>query len=212
MIKIAYNKRIDAAVISDIEKYFHSLGVKTESREQQDGISNAFWWALPPLVAIWIGKSFLDGFLKELGKDSAGQFKKVLHAVYSKLRNAPVKAYDRDDIEKIKNGADPTLVGNALPTLCISMQLETLVKQRWSIRCILPANLSETQIQKAIEEMQNNLPSIVEYEHQFLDGLKENQILLGSRSYVYDLQQGWLSEEKMLKLLQLKRKKPKKKS
>jgi hypothetical protein len=197
MIKIAYNKRIDAAVISDVEQYFQSLGTNAESREQKDGISNAIWWALPPLVAIWIGKSFVDGFLKELGKDSAGQFKKVLHAVYSKLCNAPVRAYNRDDLEKINNGADSSSVGNALPSLCISLQIEETVKRRWAMRCILPAGLSEDQITKAIEEMQSNLPNIVELERQRLADLKENQILLGSHSYIYDLQQGWVSVDKM---------------
>jgi len=197
MIKIAYNKRIDAAVIRDVEQYFQSLGTNTESREQKDGISNAIWWALPPLVAIWIGKSFVDGFLKELGKDSAGQFKKVLHAVYSKICNAPVRAYNRDDLEKINNGADSSSVGNALPPLCISLQIEETVKRRWAMRCILPAELSEDQITKAIEEIQSNLPNIVELERQRLASLKENQILLGSHSYVYDLQQGWVSEDKI---------------
>jgi hypothetical protein len=50
MIKIAYNKRIDVAIISDAEKQFQSLGIKTESREQKEGIYNSFWWALPPLI------------------------------------------------------------------------------------------------------------------------------------------------------------------
>jgi hypothetical protein len=62
MIKIAYNKRIDAAIISNAEKQFQSLGIKTESREQKDEISNSIWWALPPLIGIWIAKPFLDGF------------------------------------------------------------------------------------------------------------------------------------------------------
>jgi hypothetical protein len=197
MIKIAYNKRVDVAAVRDVEQYFHSFGVETESKEQKDGISNAFWWALPPLVAIWIGKSFLDGFLKELGKDSAGHFKKALNAVYSKLRNAPVRSYNREELEKINSGANPTSVGNALTVLCISLQIEETVKRRWAMRCVLPAGLSEDQITKAIEQMQSYLPEIVETERQRLVSLKENQILLGSQSYVYDLQQGWVSMDKI---------------
>jgi hypothetical protein len=199
MIKIAYNKRIDAAIISDAEKQFQLLGIKTESREQKDGVSNAIWWALPPLIAIWIAKPFLDGFLNELGKDSAGRFKKILRELYSKLHNSPIRACNRGDLEKISNGANPMLVGHALPVLGISLQIEDIVKRRWGIRCILPAELSENEIQKAIEQMQNYLPSIVELERQYLADLKENQIILGSRSYIYDLQQGWISEDKILR-------------
>ncbi len=197
IIKIAYNKRIDTSIVRDVEQYFQSFGAKIESREQKDEISNAFWWALPPLIAIWVGKSFLDGFLKELGKDSAGLFKKAIQVAYSKLRNAPVRSYNREDFEKIKNGAEPTSVGNALPVLCVSLQIGETVKRRWAMRCILPAGLSEDQVTKAIEQMQSYLPEIVESERQRLVSLKENQILLGSHSYVYDLQQGWVSEDKI---------------
>lgn len=198
MIKISYNKRIDPATISEMEKQFQLLGIKTESRKQKDGVYNAIWWALPPLVALWIAKPFIDGFLGELGKDSAGQFKKILREVYSKLRNSPLRAYDRSDLEKIDGGANPMTVGHPLPALGISLQIEDIVKRRWGIRCILPAELPENEIQKAIEQMQSYLPSVVELERRYLADLKENQIILGSRSYVYDLQQGWIPEDKML--------------
>jgi hypothetical protein len=196
MIKIAYNKRIDAVIISNAEKQFQSLGIKTESREQKDGISNSIWWALPPLIGFWIAKPFLDGFLSKLGKDSAGQFKKILREIYSKLRNSPIRAYDRSDFEKIESGASPMSVGHALPVIGIGLQIEDAVKRRWGIRCIFPAELSEYQIQKAIEQMQSYLPSVVELERKYLADLKENQIVLGSRSYIYDLQRGWISADK----------------
>ena len=198
MIKIAYNKRIDSAIILDAEKQFQLLGIKTESREQKDGVSNAIWWALPPIIGFWIAKPFLDGFLNELGKDSAGQFKKILREIYSKLRNSPIRAYNQGDLEKIDSGANPMSFAHPLPVIGISLQIEEVVKRRWGIRCILPAELSEDQVQKAIEQMQSYLPSIVELERKYLADLKENQIVLGSRSYVYDLQQGWVSEDKIL--------------
>jgi len=199
VIKIAYNKRIDAAIISDAERQFQLLGIKTESREQKDGVYDAYWWALPPLITFWVAKPFLNGFLNELGKDSAGQFKKILREIYLRLRNSPVRAYDRGDLEKINNGANPMTVGHALPVLCIILQIEDVVKRRWGIRCILPAELPENEIQKAIEQMRSYLPNIVELERQYLADLKENQIVLGSRSYIYDLQEGWISEDKILR-------------
>jgi hypothetical protein len=89
-------------------------------------------------------------------------------------------------------------VGHAFPVIGIGLQIEDVVKRRWGIRCILPAELSEDQLQKAIEQMQNYLPSIVELERKYLADLKENQIVLGSRSYIYDLQEGWISADEML--------------
>jgi hypothetical protein len=54
--------------------------------------------------------------------------------------------------------------------------------------------------------MQSYLPSVVELERKHLADLKENQIILGSRSYIYDLQEGWISADKMLLRQKIKNK------
>jgi hypothetical protein len=154
------------------------------------GIASAYWNLDCKAISRWV--------LSELGKDSAGQFKKILREAYSKLRNSPIRAYDHSDFEKMQSGANPMSVGHALPVIGIGLQIEDVVKRRWGMRCILPAELSEEQIQKALEQMQSYLPSIVELERKYLADLKENQIVPGSRSYIYELQQGWISANEML--------------
>jgi hypothetical protein len=152
MVKIAYNKRIDAAIISNAEKQFELLGIKTESREQEDEVSNSVWWALTPLIGIWIAKPFLDGFLSELGKDSAGLFKKILREAYLKLRNSPIRAYDRSDLEKMDNGANPMSVGHALPVIGIGLQIEDAVKCRWEYVVFCHLNFQRIKFKKPLNK------------------------------------------------------------
>ena len=207
MIKIGYNKNIDTSAVRDVEQYFQEIGTKTEAREQEGGISNSMWWLLPPLLGVWIAKPFIDGFLGELGKDAAEHFKNALYTAYTKLRNSPVRAYNRDDLEKIKDGADPASVGHSCPSISIGFQIEQITKLRWGTRFILPAELSDTEIKKALSELKNTLPKIIDLERKRWLGLSENQIVLGSKTYLYDLEQGWITEDKML----LRKKKQKRK-
>jgi len=71
----------------------------------------------------------------------------------------------------------------------------------------LPAELSDTEIEKALSELKNTLPKIIDLERKRWLGLSENQIVLGSKTYLYDLEQGWITEDKML----LRKKKQKRK-
>jgi hypothetical protein len=60
------------------------LDFRIESREE-DGPSAGIGWLLPTAVIVYIGKSYFDGFLKEMGKDHYALLKGGLKTLRSKL-------------------------------------------------------------------------------------------------------------------------------
>lgn len=60
------------------------LNLQVQSREN-GGAFAALEWLLPTAVIVYIGKSYFDGFLKEMGKDHYGLLKAGLKKLQAKL-------------------------------------------------------------------------------------------------------------------------------
>lgn len=68
-------------LIDDVSHDGLELLVQSRENEVYAGID----WLLPTAAAIYISKSYFDGFLKEMGKDHYGLLKKGLKALWGKM-------------------------------------------------------------------------------------------------------------------------------
>ncbi|HXB57990.1 MAG TPA: hypothetical protein VNU95_00390, partial [Candidatus Acidoferrales bacterium] len=151
MVRIVYNENIEEAIVAELQTGLAEFGATVTTEKFKTGVLNTWgWWMLPPLLGILIGKPFLDSFFKELGEESAKKFKQLLGSVFTRLKKKGSRFYTAEDFRAIQKGADPQSRGQACPILGIVFEIETTETQKWRLRCLLPANLEESEVDQAI--------------------------------------------------------------
>jgi len=196
MISIEYREGVESDLLDEFEQYFSVLQYPVERHLRKPSTYGVMEWALPALVVVWISKSFLDAFLKELGKDSAQQFKKILSAAYSRLRNKPNRAYTAADLRQMADGAAPESVGRACPAFKLQLEvtsISTVHTRRLS--CVFPSGLSDHQVQDAIDLLIGQASKIVTEQAELLDNPHGADCPL---AYVYVPARGWLRDIQLI--------------
>ena len=85
-IAISHVGSIPEEVFSDFLKAISTEGLRLDIESREDGeIYAGFEWLIPTAVIIYIGKSYFDGFLKEMGKDHYNLLKAGLKVLREKL-------------------------------------------------------------------------------------------------------------------------------
>ncbi|HCR9765997.1 MULTISPECIES: hypothetical protein [Enterobacterales] len=89
-ISIIFDENIPAEFFKDFENdvEVQGLNLVIESREPTGPMACAEWFILPVVFA-FIGKSYFDGFLKEMGKDHYQSMKESLSNLTTKVMKTP---------------------------------------------------------------------------------------------------------------------------
>ncbi|EDT6683327.1 hypothetical protein UJ50_002237 [Salmonella enterica subsp. enterica] len=89
-ISIIFDKNIPDEFFKDFENdvEVQGLNLVIESREPTGPMACAEWFILPVVFA-FIGKSYFDGFLKEMGKDHYQSMKESLSNLTTKVMKTP---------------------------------------------------------------------------------------------------------------------------
>lgn len=85
-LAVSFSRNIPPEIFDDFVQAVSSrnLNLRVEPREQ-DGPYAGLEWLLPTAVIIYIGKSYFDGFLKEMGKDHYHALTAGLKTLWAKL-------------------------------------------------------------------------------------------------------------------------------
>lgn len=85
-IAILHTTTVPEAAFDDFKQIVaaENLDLRVESREE-DGLFAALEWMIPTAVIVYIGRSYFDGFLKEMGKDHYALLKTGLKSLYAKF-------------------------------------------------------------------------------------------------------------------------------
>lgn len=196
MVHIEYAAAVENDILEEFERYFSAIRCPVERHVREPNTYNAIEWALPAVLALWISKAFFDGFLKELGKDSASQFKKLISAAYHRLRDKPNRAYAAADLRQMADGAAPDSVGRPCPVLKFQLDVTSISSSH--TRClswVFPSGLSERQMQEAMESLTACLPKITSEQARHLENLHSNACPL---AYVYVPSRGWVTDLQLI--------------
>lgn len=84
-IRLSYTTHISPEIFAEFERIVaaEGLGLHIEQRDE-DGPFAGFEWLVPTAVVLFIGKSYCDGFLGEMGKDHYALLKAGLKSLYSR--------------------------------------------------------------------------------------------------------------------------------
>jgi hypothetical protein len=196
LISIAYAASVESDLLDEFEQYFLAIRCPAERQAREPSTYAAMEWALPALLAVWISKAFFDGFLKELGKDSAHQFKKLMSVAYRRLRNIPNRVYTAADLRQMADGAASESVGRACPILKLQLEVTSNSSAHTTrLSCVFPSGLSERQMQDAVDSLTARLPNIAAEQARLLDNLRASTFPL---AYVYIPPRGWLPDTQLI--------------
>jgi len=95
----------------------NGLNLLVDSKEPMGAMMCGEWYIIP-VVAAFIGKSYFDGFLKEMGKDHYQSFKESLSTLLNKVMNKP-------RIEPVLIGTEGKINQNNPFSLAFAVHAET---------------------------------------------------------------------------------------
>lgn len=85
-ILVSYRQPAIESDFDQLSELLASGGTSVRLEERGDsGIYAGLEWLLPTAVVVFIGHSYIDGFVKEIGKDHYALLKKGLHSLYAKF-------------------------------------------------------------------------------------------------------------------------------
>ncbi len=86
-IIVVYSENLSGELFDNFKKNVSSnkLSLVVEAQPDEDALYACPEWFLPTVVAAYIGKSYFDGFLKEMGKDHFLLLKKSLSKLAKEL-------------------------------------------------------------------------------------------------------------------------------
>jgi hypothetical protein len=89
-IGVIYNEYLEGDIFDDFGSSIKadSLNIIIQSRPQNEPMACAEWY-IPAAVIAFIGKSYFDGFLKEMGKDHYQSFKDKLSGLTNEVMSKP---------------------------------------------------------------------------------------------------------------------------
>lgn len=161
IVRISYSANQPDLVTSELENCIRELGANLEIQEsQRPQFVNILEWALVAGVAIWITKSFFDGFFSKLG-EAAGE--KTLSAIknqFDKSRERNERYYSHNEISAaksdIKNGTvkswEEALKGKGkqVSPLEINISGYHIDNRTIEFRLVFTANLSLSEVERSI--------------------------------------------------------------
>jgi len=85
-IAIVHTTRFPRETFAEFERLVEAPQLEFQVEERDEGGPFAgIEWLLPTAVILFLGKSYFDGFLKEMGKDHYALLKAAFKTVYAKL-------------------------------------------------------------------------------------------------------------------------------
>ena len=190
MIGIEYSKNLPPDAADYARNFFERHGGTVQVRVRENRTLNAIDWALPALLTVWIAKSFFDGLLKELGKESGSALKGLLSTLYSRVRGVNNRVYDADQLRQLAEGASPESFGRQGPALRLVVSMETCDGEHSSsISVVVPDGLTDIEIEVATSSLVMGLPSAVQHQQELLD---EHQKSARPTSLIYTTTDGWM--------------------
>jgi hypothetical protein len=108
------------------------LNLLVESKEPNGPMMCSEWYVIT-VVAAFIGKSYFDGFLKEMGKDHYQSFKESLSSLSNKVMNKP-------RIEPVLVGTEGELSTNNPFSLAFAIHAET--DDGFTFKLLIPKSLT----------------------------------------------------------------------
>jgi hypothetical protein len=104
-IEISISRNLDLHV--ELEALKEDLSVLTSNVRvtvrPEGGLFNAIEWLIPAAVAIYVGKAFVDPFLKELGATAAKNLTKGITLLFEKAQRKNLRVFSSADLRKLEN-------------------------------------------------------------------------------------------------------------
>lgn len=192
MIGIEYSRNLPPDAVDFVRDFFVRHGGAVQVRVRENRTLNAIEWALPALLTVWIAKSYFDGLLKELGKETGSALKGLLLTLYSRVRGVNNRVYDADQLKQLAEGASPESLGRQGPALRLVVSLENSDgKQASSISVVVPDGLTDVEIEVATSSLVVGLASAVEHQQKLLDEYPKS---VRPTSIIYTVADGWLTD------------------
>lgn len=190
MIGIQHAQNVDSELVESLKAFFEDEGVQVKVQASERGTYAAIEWALPALLTLWITKSYFDGFLKEMGKDSAQSLKQLIKAAYTKLRKTPNRVCDADEMRRVADGAPIESVGRLGPAINLNISVSSADDGSKTINFVFPSGLNDLEVDMAVtSSFEEVLPT---FQHCDENQPSESEDKFRER-LVYDSKLGWLT-------------------
>ena len=136
-IALFYDEDISSDLFDGFERLLHdeNISVRIESKPKEGPFACAEWF-VPTVVAIFIGKSYFDGFLKEAGKDHYSLLKTKISGLANKVMTRP-------KIEPIILGTQGKLLSHNPYSLAFSIYAEANDGNRFKLLVPKPPNSAD---------------------------------------------------------------------
>ncbi len=145
-IAVSYLNSIPQSVIDEFTAAISHPKLDLRSETREDSVYAGVEWLLPTALVVYIGKSYFDGFLKEMGKDHYVLLKKGLIKLKSKLR----------DFSLIKlTGSAGKISKESTYTFTFSIYAEADNNQRFKL--LIQNNITDIDYEEIIEAFLNFL-------------------------------------------------------
>lgn len=196
MISIEHAKLVAPEAVASLRHFFAEHNQQTRVRVRESGVLNTLEWAIPALVTIWITKSFFDGFLKELGKDSATSLKAFIRSNYSRLRGTPNRAYNASELRKLAEGDSPDSVGRQGPVMKIVIDVPSSDgSSSASMSFIIPDGFDDIEIEVASSTWADNIGAALDRQSELLNDPNHPRRPV---ELIYDREDGWLEGDALI--------------
>ncbi|MCJ8321941.1 MAG: hypothetical protein MJK12_20070 [Colwellia sp.] len=123
------------------------LNLLVQSKEPMGAMMCAEWFILPVVMA-YIGKSYFDGFLKEMGKDHYASLKESLSGLTAKVMSEP-------RIEPVLFGSKGKLSGNNPFSLACAVHAEA--ENGYTFKLLLPKHNNDCDYKLVISKFMDFL-------------------------------------------------------
>ena len=151
-IAISYEKKIPEQIISHFISDISTPGLDVRSEARELGPNAGVEWYIPTALIIFIGKSYFDSFLKEMGKEHYHLLKKGIISLWK---------YFFGNKRKFKfNIVSSKGKASAAPEYSIALSLMTDLPGKYRIKYLFKDNLSKDDFEKAIEHLFNFLDNL----------------------------------------------------
>ena len=143
-IAVVFDERIsndDFDIFEDSVKS-EGLSLMVQSREP-NGPQACLEWAIPSMVVAYLGKSYFDGFLKEMGKEH-------YHSLKDGLSSLTTKVMDKPRIEPMLLGTPGKISSNNPFSLVFSIQAET--DDNFTFKLLVPKRVSDCNYDEIISK------------------------------------------------------------
>lgn len=136
-IAVMYDENLSSEMFDDFRNGVSNEGLNlvVESKPESEPFMCAEWF-IPTAIVAYIGKSYFDGFLKEMGKDHFSSLKKMLSGL-------AVKSMSKPRIEPVLIGTEGKLSKNNPYSLAFSVYAEANDGNRFKLLVPKPSDTED---------------------------------------------------------------------